>query len=308
MTSTSPPGILTVQTITDCRTSSDVLDDPSLPSPTPVLDDMLPTEPHSSLIAPASPGRSRPRLSSAPDMGSSTKGECTAKAALHKERDALDPPFGGSGKSDDYPISSTIILQGVLLVLSIQETLLHPLAWPGTALGPQLALPFSHFNREQVGNCGGVHKPSLVTDANFEGHTWWLDILSPTDEETKILSKYLEPLDMMEYFREFHFRWTPLPQNERRHIKQPKDCIDVTSDWTSYVPDDTIDRFGPLIQSHTSTRRQIGVGRAAGRDAASARQCEPDAVWACAPLAVRAARGDKPRANRDSGHVDEGKK
>jgi len=49
---TSPPGVVAVQHIADRRTSSDVLDVPSLPSPTPVLDDMLPTGPRSSLDSP----------------------------------------------------------------------------------------------------------------------------------------------------------------------------------------------------------------------------------------------------------------
>ncbi|KAH9025192.1 hypothetical protein EDB84DRAFT_1505022 [Lactarius hengduanensis] len=43
--SASTPGAVAIQNITGCRTSSDVLDVPSLPSPTPVLDNMLPTGP-----------------------------------------------------------------------------------------------------------------------------------------------------------------------------------------------------------------------------------------------------------------------
>lgn len=60
--------------------------------------------------------------------------------------------------------------------------------------GPQLTSPFSRSSREdakipQVGNGGEVHKLPLASDAAFEGYTWWLDILSPTDEEMKMLSK-----------------------------------------------------------------------------------------------------------------------
>jgi len=93
------------------RTSSDVLDVPSLPSPTPVLDEMFPTGPrsssdspvtgsdlasfspesHSSMLAPAAPGPS-PQATSAPDLGAAAEGEGGTKAASHKERDALDPP------------------------------------------------------------------------------------------------------------------------------------------------------------------------------------------------------------------------
>ena len=58
--------------------------------------------------------------------------------------------------------------------------------------GPQLTSPFARYNHEdakinQVGN--GDKPPLLAKDSNFEGHTWWLDILSPTDEEMKMLSK-----------------------------------------------------------------------------------------------------------------------
>ncbi len=49
-------------------------------------------ESHSSPLAPAAPGPSRPQPSFAPDLGAAAKGESSAKAALHKERDALDPP------------------------------------------------------------------------------------------------------------------------------------------------------------------------------------------------------------------------
>ena len=102
MASTSPPGAVAVPYIADRRTSSDVLDVLSLPSLTLVLDNMLLTGPqssldspvtgpdhsssspesHSSLLAPAAPGPSRPRL--APDLGNAADGEGSAKAALRK--------------------------------------------------------------------------------------------------------------------------------------------------------------------------------------------------------------------------------
>ncbi|KAI9444366.1 hypothetical protein BJY52DRAFT_1316572 [Lactarius psammicola] len=91
-TSTSSPDAIAVQDITDRRTPSDVLDVPSLPSPTPVLDNILPTKSQSSLLRLATPGLSCPRLSSSSDLGAAAEGEGIAKAALHKERDALDPP------------------------------------------------------------------------------------------------------------------------------------------------------------------------------------------------------------------------
>jgi hypothetical protein len=112
MASTSPPGAVAVQHIADRHTSSDVLDVPSLPSPTLALDNMFPTglqssldspvtgsdhtsspESHSSLLALAVPGPSRPWLSSAPHLSAAIEGEGSVKAALHKERDALDPPL-----------------------------------------------------------------------------------------------------------------------------------------------------------------------------------------------------------------------
>ncbi|KAI9453480.1 hypothetical protein BJY52DRAFT_1418277 [Lactarius psammicola] len=111
MVSTSPPdAVADLQTV-DCRAPSDDPDVPSLPPTSPVLDNMLPIglqsfldspvtgsdhaslpDSHSSLLDPAAPGPSHPRLSSAPDMGTAAGGEGTAKAALHKERDALDTP------------------------------------------------------------------------------------------------------------------------------------------------------------------------------------------------------------------------
>ena len=108
---TPPPGAAAVQRITDRCTSPDVQGVPSLPSPASVLYNMHPTgpqssldssvagsnhassllEPHSSLLGPATPGTSLPRLSSQPDPGVAIEGEGSAKAALH-ERNALEPP------------------------------------------------------------------------------------------------------------------------------------------------------------------------------------------------------------------------
>ncbi|KAI9434516.1 hypothetical protein H4582DRAFT_2060222 [Lactarius indigo] len=100
------PGGFVVPHIADRRTSPEVLNVPSLPSPAPVLDNMLPTGPqasldppvtgsdrasspeaHQSLLASASPGPSHPRPSSAPVPGAATEGEGSTKVALHNERD-----------------------------------------------------------------------------------------------------------------------------------------------------------------------------------------------------------------------------
>ena len=61
---------------------------------------------------------------------------------------------------------------------------------PGT--GTTLNTPFVRTPREdskisQGGNGDEMYK-SLITPGP-EGHTWWLDVLSPTDEEMKMLSK-----------------------------------------------------------------------------------------------------------------------
>jgi magnesium transporter len=63
-------------------------------------------------------------------------------------------------------------------------------AGPGPT--PPLTTPFSCTPREdtkvaQGGNGIDVHKGLVLTGT--EGHTWWLDVLSPTDEEMKMLSK-----------------------------------------------------------------------------------------------------------------------
>ncbi|KAI9445698.1 hypothetical protein BJY52DRAFT_1315518 [Lactarius psammicola] len=89
--STRQTGAARVQTAANCRTSSDDPDVPSSPSPTPVLDVMLPTESHSSLRTPAAPGLLDPRLSSAPHLGADAEGEGSARAASHMEQDSLYP-------------------------------------------------------------------------------------------------------------------------------------------------------------------------------------------------------------------------
>ncbi|KAH9017467.1 hypothetical protein EDB83DRAFT_2321039 [Lactarius deliciosus] len=87
MALTSQRGAVATQHVAGRRTSSDALDDPSLPSPFHVLDDMPPTEHHSLPLAPT-PGPPRPPLSSAPDPGAGVEGEGSAGA---EERGALDP-------------------------------------------------------------------------------------------------------------------------------------------------------------------------------------------------------------------------
>ncbi|TFY56594.1 hypothetical protein EVJ58_g7540, partial [Rhodofomes roseus] len=128
----------------------------------------------------------------------------------------------------------------------------------------------------------------LPGDAAVDGCTWWLDVLSPTDDEMKLLSKVfsIHPLttediqmeetrEKIELFRNYYlvcFRgfdqdpYSPtyleplnmyiivfregILSNVRRRIKQLKDYISVTSDWISYaLIDDITDAFGPLIQS-----------------------------------------------------------
>ncbi|KAI9434511.1 hypothetical protein H4582DRAFT_2080910 [Lactarius indigo] len=108
----SSPGVITTQHVADCHTSSDALDVPSLLSPIRVLDQAPPSrlqaslnssmtksnhtyylpEHHSPPLAPASSGPSRAQPSSAPGLGGTAEGESGTMAALHKERDALDPP------------------------------------------------------------------------------------------------------------------------------------------------------------------------------------------------------------------------
>ncbi|KAH8986154.1 hypothetical protein EDB92DRAFT_1818455 [Lactarius akahatsu] len=90
MASACTPGAVAIQNITGHRTSSDVLNGPSLPSPIPVLDNMLPTGSRSSPRT--APGPSRPPLSSAPHLGAAAEGEGGADAVLHMERDVLDIP------------------------------------------------------------------------------------------------------------------------------------------------------------------------------------------------------------------------
>ena len=56
---------------------------------------------------------------------------------------------------------------------------------------PRSTTPFSRTPREdtkgaQGGNGRDAYKGLVPTD--MEGHTWWLDVLSPTDEEMKMLS------------------------------------------------------------------------------------------------------------------------
>ncbi|KAH9030902.1 hypothetical protein EDB85DRAFT_1961346 [Lactarius pseudohatsudake] len=75
------------------RASSDRPHFLSSPSPTLIRDDMLQTECHSPIPAPATPGTSRRWLSSAPDLGVAAEGDGCAEVALHKEKDAIYPPL-----------------------------------------------------------------------------------------------------------------------------------------------------------------------------------------------------------------------
>ncbi|KAH9009746.1 hypothetical protein EDB83DRAFT_2322652 [Lactarius deliciosus] len=84
MALTSQRGAVATQHIAGRRTSSDVLDDPSLPSPFHVLDGMPPTEHHLLPLAPT-PGPPRPPLSSAPDPGAVVEGEGSAGAEAQWE-------------------------------------------------------------------------------------------------------------------------------------------------------------------------------------------------------------------------------
>ncbi|GAA5888195.1 hypothetical protein JCM6882_000316 [Rhodosporidiobolus microsporus] len=128
----------------------------------------------------------------------------------------------------------------------------------------------------------------MRSDDDAEANTWWLDVMCPTDQEMKALSKVfgIHPLttediqmeetrEKIELFRNYYFvcfrsfeqdpysptYLEPLNMyiivfregtlsNVRRRIKQLKDYINVTSDWISYaLIDDITDAFGPLIQN-----------------------------------------------------------
>ena len=107
---TSTPDSVALEHTPVNRTPS--LDVPSSSSPIPVPDDILPTGPplpsdssvtgsdyalsspesHSSMLAPGTPGSSRPWLSSAPGMGVVTEGgDSRTKTALRKDQAALRP-------------------------------------------------------------------------------------------------------------------------------------------------------------------------------------------------------------------------
>ncbi|KAI9434052.1 hypothetical protein H4582DRAFT_2060443 [Lactarius indigo] len=85
--------------------SSGHLDDPSSPSPNPVLDNMLPTEYHLSVLAPASASLSRPRLPSVPNLSPVTEGEGSVKADFRKEKDTFypSPGFEDAMSTPDLP-------------------------------------------------------------------------------------------------------------------------------------------------------------------------------------------------------------
>jgi hypothetical protein len=103
MASASPSDAVTVQHAAQRHTPSDVIEVSRLPSPTAVLDKMLPTDAQLSLnspmsrsdrapsrsspLAPTAPSPTLPRLPSAP-----SEEEGSTTAALHKEKDAHDTP------------------------------------------------------------------------------------------------------------------------------------------------------------------------------------------------------------------------
>ncbi|KAH9048895.1 hypothetical protein EDB84DRAFT_1455365 [Lactarius hengduanensis] len=107
-TSTSPPDVVAILHSAHFRTPSDDPDVPSSPSPTLVPDNMSLTglSSHSdspvtgsdhtsspeSLRAPTAPGPSRPRPSFSPGLGAAAERGGSAKATLHQEMDAHDPP------------------------------------------------------------------------------------------------------------------------------------------------------------------------------------------------------------------------
>jgi magnesium transporter len=62
---------------------------------------------------------------------------------------------------------------------------------PGPGLGPQPIPPVSRTPREETKGAQGANSGDAknLVSKDTEGHTWWLDVLSPTDEEMKLLSK-----------------------------------------------------------------------------------------------------------------------
>jgi hypothetical protein len=152
MASASPPGTVTVQHTADRHTSSEAIDIPSLPSPTAVLDNTLPTDAqlslhspmtgsdhapsHSSLLASTAPFPSRPRLPSAP-----VEGDGSAKVTLHKEKDARDSPSAMRGNIMVAPdllpqlppppdVSDVDIMGPSQLSLGTEKTGDHPHQYP----------------------------------------------------------------------------------------------------------------------------------------------------------------------------------
>ncbi|KAH8991003.1 hypothetical protein EDB92DRAFT_1816512 [Lactarius akahatsu] len=89
---TSPPGAVAVPRNAHRRTPSDDLNIPSSPSPTPVLDDKPLTEPHSTVLAPASSFASLSRPTSVPDLGVVTEDGGNPKTGLLKDKDTRDSP------------------------------------------------------------------------------------------------------------------------------------------------------------------------------------------------------------------------
>ncbi|KAI8072117.1 hypothetical protein BDF21DRAFT_386916 [Thamnidium elegans] len=109
-----------------------------------------------------------------------------------------------------------------------------------------------------------------VSDLLVDTTNWWIDVLAPTNEEMRAISKvnfrsfnhdyhsqdYLEAVSFyIIVFKDgvltFRFQDLPHPHNVRRRIHQLKDFIKVTPEWINYALIDNItDSFAPLIK-HT---------------------------------------------------------
>ncbi|KAG1806411.1 uncharacterized protein HD556DRAFT_309131 [Suillus plorans] len=108
-------------------------------------------------------------LSELPADGQSFEDLFTGLAPPDRPRDAKD----GSA-----PVSVPPPHQGAA---SVQDTNKRP---------PDFATFNQNGGRPEKGGAGNSGPPnSLGSGSELEGNTWWLDVLSPTDEEMKVLSK-----------------------------------------------------------------------------------------------------------------------
>ncbi|KAI9445694.1 hypothetical protein BJY52DRAFT_1420701 [Lactarius psammicola] len=93
ISSTSPPGAVSLQHIAEHCTPPDDPDFRAPSSPTLVPNNTLPTESHSLMPTPAASGPFYPQLSSTPpDPETATEGKGSAKAVLRKEMTAFHSP------------------------------------------------------------------------------------------------------------------------------------------------------------------------------------------------------------------------